>query len=150
MGGAEVVGSVATDSYEYEESKSVADGKFVGLACDEDNQPDLSEERVNAWIDQIMARACPSKCGAIACRLLGHHAEKRPEPRCQHTTWKRRGKRRGPQMLAKRMPRAPSPSMSGDSAVRCVRREIPRRVRRTAIAGGGALQESTCNETVIS
>merc|ERR1719313_131608 len=40
--GATVVGSVSTDSYEFEESKSVADGKFVGLACDEDNQPDLS------------------------------------------------------------------------------------------------------------
>merc|ERR1712078_588032 len=57
--GATVIGSVATDSYEYEESKSVADGKFVGLACDEDNQPDLSEERVNAWIDQIKSEGKP-------------------------------------------------------------------------------------------
>merc|ERR1719428_1546928 len=57
--GAEIVGSVSTDSYEFEESKSVADGKFVGLACDEDNQPELSEERVNAWIDQIKGEGMP-------------------------------------------------------------------------------------------
>merc|ERR1719378_1455056 len=57
--GATVVGSVPTDSYDFEESKSVADGKFVGLACDEDNQPELSEERVAAWIDQIKGEGMP-------------------------------------------------------------------------------------------
>ena len=57
--GAEIIGAVSTDGYEYEESKSVADGKFIGLACDEDNQPDLSEERVNAWIDQIKSEGMP-------------------------------------------------------------------------------------------
>merc|ERR1712216_286095 len=57
--GATVIGSVSTDSYEYEDSKSVADGKFVGLACDEDNEPDESEERVNAWIDQIKSEGMP-------------------------------------------------------------------------------------------
>jgi flavodoxin I len=57
--GASIIGSVSTDTYEFEESKSVADGKFVGLACDEDNQPDLSEERVNAWIDQIKGEGMP-------------------------------------------------------------------------------------------
>ena len=57
--GAEVVGAVSTDSYEFEESKSVAGGKFVGLACDEDNQPELSEERVAAWITQIKGEGMP-------------------------------------------------------------------------------------------
>merc|ERR1719161_1662909 len=57
--GASVIGAVSTDGYEYEESKSVADGKFVGLACDEDNQPDESEERVNAWVDQIKGEGMP-------------------------------------------------------------------------------------------
>merc|ERR1719258_577598 len=33
--GAEVIGAVGTDSYEFEESKSIKDGKFIGLACDE-------------------------------------------------------------------------------------------------------------------
>merc|ERR1711924_530398 len=57
--GAELVGSVSTDGYEFEESKSVADGKFVGLATDEYNQPDESEGRVNAWVDQIKGEGMP-------------------------------------------------------------------------------------------
>merc|ERR1719379_415651 len=40
--GASVIGAVSADG-----------GKFVGLPCDEDNQPELSEERVAAWITQI-------------------------------------------------------------------------------------------------
>merc|ERR1719484_482464 len=51
--GATVVGAWPTDGYEHEESKSVADGKFVGCPFDEDNQPDMSEERANKWVEQI-------------------------------------------------------------------------------------------------
>merc|ERR1719426_665478 len=51
--GAEIVGAWSTDGYDHEESKSIDGGKFVGLACDEDNQPDLSEERVKAWVAQL-------------------------------------------------------------------------------------------------
>ena len=57
--GATIIGSWSTDGYDHEESKSVADGKFVGLACDEDNQPDLSEERVNAWVAQLKNEGMP-------------------------------------------------------------------------------------------
>ena len=45
-------GAWPTDGYDHEESKSIDGGKFVGLACDEDNQPDLSEERVNERVDR--------------------------------------------------------------------------------------------------
>merc|ERR1719463_16581 len=51
--GAEIVGSWSADGYDHEESKSIDGGKFIGLACDEDNQPDMSEERVNAWVAQL-------------------------------------------------------------------------------------------------
>merc|ERR1719327_777281 len=51
--GAEIVGAWSTDGYDFVESKSAADGKFIGMACDEDNQPEMSEERVAAWITQI-------------------------------------------------------------------------------------------------
>jgi flavodoxin I len=51
--GATVVGAWPTDGYEHEESKSIADGKFVGCPFDEDNQPDMSEERANKWVEQI-------------------------------------------------------------------------------------------------
>lgn len=57
--GADIVGAWSADGYEHEESKSIADGKFVGLACDEDNQSDLSEERVSAWLEQIKGEGMP-------------------------------------------------------------------------------------------
>lgn len=57
--GAEVVGAVDAGDYEFEESKSVVDGKFVGLACDEDNEPDKSEGRVKAWVAQIKGEGMP-------------------------------------------------------------------------------------------
>merc|ERR1712194_18060 len=49
----------STDGYDHMESKSVADGKFVGLACDEDNQPEMSEDRVKGWLAQIKGEGMP-------------------------------------------------------------------------------------------
>merc|ERR1719311_2046763 len=57
--GAEIVGSWSTDGYDHTESKSVDGDKFVGLPCDEDNQPEMSEERVKAWIEQIKGEGMP-------------------------------------------------------------------------------------------
>jgi len=57
--GADVIGSWSTDGYDHMESKSVEGDKFVGLACDEDNQPDQSEDRVKAWIAQIKGEGMP-------------------------------------------------------------------------------------------
>jgi len=51
--GATVVGSWSTDGYEHEESKAVVDDQFVGLALDEDNQYDMTEERITTWCAQI-------------------------------------------------------------------------------------------------
>ena len=42
------MGAWPTEGYEHEDSKSVRGDKFVGCAFDEDNQPDLSEERAKA------------------------------------------------------------------------------------------------------
>lgn len=52
--GAKVYGmSPADDGFDYTESKSVIDDKFVGKPFDEDNYPDDSEERASAWIEQL-------------------------------------------------------------------------------------------------
>lgn len=48
--GGETVGYWPIDSYDFNDSKAVKDGKFVGLAIDEDNQPDLTDERIDAWV----------------------------------------------------------------------------------------------------
>ena len=51
--GANIVGFTETSDYEYDESKAEIDGKFVGLVIDEDNQDDLTDDRIKAWIEDI-------------------------------------------------------------------------------------------------
>ncbi|PID93268.1 MAG: flavodoxin [Bacteroidetes bacterium] len=51
--GCQLVGSVPTEGYEYDESRAVVDGNFVGLPIDEDNQSDLSSSRINQWVGDL-------------------------------------------------------------------------------------------------
>jgi flavodoxin I len=51
--GANIVGAVPTDGYTFDDSESVVDGNFVGLALDEVNEDDKTDERINAWVEQI-------------------------------------------------------------------------------------------------
>ncbi|MEB3312184.1 MAG: flavodoxin FldA [Snowella sp.] len=51
--GGQTVGFWSTDGYDFNESKAVKNGKFVGLAIDEDNQSDLTEGRVKQWVSQL-------------------------------------------------------------------------------------------------
>ena len=51
--GGKIVGEWPTDGYEFEHSESIVDGKFVGLVLDQDNQSNLSEERLEVWLRQI-------------------------------------------------------------------------------------------------
>ncbi len=51
--GCKVVGQVDPDGYEFDESEAIVNGKFVGLPLDEENQGDLSDERINNWVRQI-------------------------------------------------------------------------------------------------
>jgi flavodoxin I len=57
--GAKMVGSVDASGYTFEDSKSVQDGKFLGLPFDEDNEADLSEERAKKWVDQLKTEGMP-------------------------------------------------------------------------------------------
>ena len=52
--GANIVGQwKRDDSYEFDESKALIDDEFIGLALDEDNQDDLTNDRVSKWILDI-------------------------------------------------------------------------------------------------
>ena len=51
--GGTFVGFTSTDGHSFLKSKALRDGKFVGLAIDEDNQPNLTKERLNTWIEDI-------------------------------------------------------------------------------------------------
>ena len=48
-----VIGQTETDSYDYDASTAEVDGKFVGLPLDDENQSDLTDSRVEAWVAQI-------------------------------------------------------------------------------------------------
>ncbi len=48
-----VIGFTSPEGYDFEESPSIVDGKFVGLAIDEVNESDLTDERIEKWIEQI-------------------------------------------------------------------------------------------------
>lgn len=58
--GAQIVGSWATDGYQFEHSASIIDGRFVGLVLDQRGQPHLSDERINTWLQQVTPQLCPS------------------------------------------------------------------------------------------
>ena len=53
--GCRFVGAVSDSDYTYSSSISVIDGKFVGLAIDDVNESDKTEERVAAWTDMLKA-----------------------------------------------------------------------------------------------
>lgn len=51
--GAKVIGQVDAADYTYDDSEAVQDGKFVGLALDNDNEESKTAERIDAWIEAI-------------------------------------------------------------------------------------------------
>ena len=51
--GAKFVGAVPTDGYTFDDSAAVVDGQFVGLALDDVNEDDKTDERIGAWIEAI-------------------------------------------------------------------------------------------------
>lgn len=48
-----LIGFTELDTYNFNSSKAVKDGKFIGLPIDSDNQSSLTEERVKNWLEQI-------------------------------------------------------------------------------------------------
>lgn len=50
---ATIIGQVPVDGYEFEESEAIIGGKFIGLPLDEDFEPELTDERLSAWLPQV-------------------------------------------------------------------------------------------------
>ena len=51
--GAKFVGAVAADGYTFDDSEALVDGQFIGLPLDDVNEDDRTDERIDAWIEQI-------------------------------------------------------------------------------------------------
>lgn len=59
--GGTILGHTLTEGYEFEASRAVLDDdptQFVGLCIDEDRQPELTEQRITAWVEQIYQEMC--------------------------------------------------------------------------------------------
>jgi flavodoxin I len=51
--GAKVIGETAPEGYNFESSKALQNGKFVGLILDQENQARLTPERLDMWIEEL-------------------------------------------------------------------------------------------------
>lgn len=51
-----IIGSVDTADYEFKSSAAVVDGKFVGLPLDEDFESEMTYNRINNWLQQILTQ----------------------------------------------------------------------------------------------
>lgn len=52
--GCSFTGSWPVAGYAYEGSTAVKGGRFVGLVLDEDNQPELTDQRIDKWLKDIL------------------------------------------------------------------------------------------------
>lgn len=48
-----IIGKWPTEGYSFTDSEAVEDDYFYGLALDEDFEPELTQERINKWIEQL-------------------------------------------------------------------------------------------------
>jgi len=53
--GAKIVGAVSAADYSFEKSTSIRQGKFVGLALDEVNESDKTDQRIADWLELLQA-----------------------------------------------------------------------------------------------
>jgi len=47
------IGQWPIDEYDFSESLAVVNNQFVGLALDEDNEPDLTDYRIKEWVKTL-------------------------------------------------------------------------------------------------
>ena len=57
--GANLVGSWPNKGYTFNESKGLTESteEFLGLALDDENQPELTDQRLSKWLEQILSKA---------------------------------------------------------------------------------------------
>ena len=47
------MGFTSTEGHDFEDSFGLEDGKFMGLALDNDNDAGLTDDRITAWVKQL-------------------------------------------------------------------------------------------------
>ncbi|MFW5757644.1 MAG: flavodoxin [Bacteroidota bacterium] len=51
--GCKLIGMVDSSEYNFDESTALVDGKFVGLPLDDDNESNLTNQRIEKWVAQL-------------------------------------------------------------------------------------------------
>lgn len=51
--GGQLLGKVSPDDYTFQDSEALEGGLFLGLPIDEDFEPELTEGRLDAWVEQL-------------------------------------------------------------------------------------------------
>lgn len=51
--GCKFIGFTEPEGYSFEDSTALVDGKFAGLPLDEDNESNLTDSRLEKWVEQI-------------------------------------------------------------------------------------------------
>ena len=51
--GATVIGKASTEGYTYDSSEALVDGQFVGLLIDNDNEANLTDQRIALWTEEL-------------------------------------------------------------------------------------------------
>jgi len=52
--GCTIIGFVSTDGYTFDASRADVGGEFVGLALDDDNEYNKTDNRIEVWISEIL------------------------------------------------------------------------------------------------
>jgi len=48
-----LVGKISPEGYTFQDSEALEEGQFLGLPIDEDFEPELTEDRLNSWVEQL-------------------------------------------------------------------------------------------------
>ena len=51
--GGQLIGKVSHEGYTFQDSEALESGMFLGLPIDEDFEPELTEERLNGWVELL-------------------------------------------------------------------------------------------------
>lgn len=51
--GGQLFGKVSAEGYDFQDSEALEGGLFMGLPVDEDFEPELTEGRLNIWVEQL-------------------------------------------------------------------------------------------------
>jgi flavodoxin I len=51
--GGQLIGKVTPDGYTFQDSEALEGGLFLGLPIDEDFEPELTDDRLNCWAEQL-------------------------------------------------------------------------------------------------